>query len=93
MFETAVQEKRSGILWARSAISMTIRSSPQAQFIDNQGLDRAQNCLDSGGSLDEACGWVDPKYRSMNKVMQKLFQKAVGRLCSSGEHLHADVGR
>jgi hypothetical protein len=62
---------------ARSPISMTIRSSPQVQFIDNQGLDRAQNCLDSGGSLDEACGLVDPKYRSMNNVMQKLFQKAV----------------
>ncbi len=61
----------------KSRINVSFQTSPQVQFIDNQALDRAQQHLDSGGSLEEACALMDSKYRSMNSVMQGVFKKAV----------------
>jgi hypothetical protein len=61
----------------RSKINVTIESSPQVSFIDDAALDRAQRQLDAGGTLDEACAAIDPRYRAMNRLMKGLFQKAV----------------
>jgi hypothetical protein len=60
-----------------SNFTLSFQTSPQVQFIDNQALDRAQQHLDSGGSLEEACALMDPKYRSMNSMMQSVFRKAM----------------
>jgi hypothetical protein len=61
----------------RSRINVTFQSSPQVQFIDDQALTRAQQHLSGGGSLDDACALVEPRYRSMNGVMQQVFRKAI----------------
>lgn len=61
----------------RSKINVTVESSPHVQFIDNAALDLAQRRLDAGGSLDEACAVMDARYKSMNSVMKRVFQKAM----------------
>jgi hypothetical protein len=61
----------------RSRINVTFQSSPQVQVIDDAALSRAQQRLDSGGTLDEACAAIDPRYLSMNGAMQQIFRKAV----------------
>jgi hypothetical protein len=61
----------------RSKINVTYQMSPQVQFVDNQALDRAQQHLNTGGTIEEACAVMDPRYRSMNGMMQKLLQAAV----------------
>jgi hypothetical protein len=61
----------------RSKINVSFQTSPRVQFIDNQALDRAQQHLDSGGSLEEACALADPRYHSMNSIMQGLLKKAM----------------
>jgi hypothetical protein len=60
-----------------SNFNFSFQTSPQVQFIDNQALDRAQQHLDAGGNLEEACALMDPKYRSMNSMMQGVFKKAM----------------
>lgn len=60
-----------------SRINVNYQMSPQVQFIDNQALDRARQHMDKGGTIEEACAVMDPKYLAMNGMMQKLFQTAV----------------
>lgn len=62
---------------ATPRINVTFQTSPQMEFIGKDALDRAQKHLDAGGSIDEACALADPKYNSMNGMMQKIFQTAI----------------
>lgn len=66
-------------MWSglRSKINLSIQTAPQVQFINNEALDRARQHMDGGGRIEEACALMDPKYLSMNGMMQKLFQAAV----------------
>jgi len=61
----------------RSKINVTVESSPQVHFVDDAALDRAQRHLDGGGSMDEACAALDPRYRAMNGIVRSVFKKAV----------------
>jgi|GEM_PF-5518539 len=62
---------------ATPRINVTLQTSPQVEFVGKEALDRAQQHLDAGGSLAEACALADPKYNSMNGMMQKIFQTAI----------------
>jgi hypothetical protein len=61
----------------RSKVNVQVESSPQVRFVDNEALDRAENHLKPGGTLDEACALMDPRYGAMSGTMQKLFRTAV----------------
>lgn len=62
---------------ATPRIHVKFQTTPQMEFIGNDALDRAQKHLDAGGSIEEACALADPKYNSMNAMMQKIFQAAI----------------
>jgi hypothetical protein len=61
----------------RSKVNVQVEPSPQVRFVDNEALNRAENHLEQGGTLDEACALMDPEYGSMSGMMQKLFRTAV----------------
>jgi hypothetical protein len=61
----------------RSKVNVQVESSPQVRFVDNEALNRAENHLNQGGTLDEACALMDPRYGAMSGMMQTLFRTAV----------------
>jgi hypothetical protein len=61
----------------RPRINISYQSSPQVQFLDDAALGRAQQHLDRGGTVDDACALAEPRYRSMDTAMQKIFRTAV----------------
>ena len=77
----AVPMNRAGpagpVGWRRPEFRFTLETEPEVHSIDQEAIERAARHLDSGGTLDEACALMDPRYRSMNPMIQKVFKKAV----------------
>jgi hypothetical protein len=68
----------------RSKIQFTVQSSPDVRFVDAAALERARRHMAAGGTLDEACALIDPRYRQMSGWKQSVFCKAVEMALAGG---------
>lgn len=61
----------------RPRMQITVESSPDVRVIDAAALERARRHLDGGGTVDEACALVDPRYEQMSGWSRNMFRKAI----------------
>ncbi|MGH8509801.1 MAG: hypothetical protein ACREVH_13965 [Gammaproteobacteria bacterium] len=61
----------------RSKVQINVQSVPDVGFIDAASLDRARRHVSCGGTLDEACALVDPRYQRMSGWSKDVFRRAV----------------
>ena len=61
-----------------SKIEFNIETAePQVFSLDDAALERAQQHVAAGGTVDEACALVIPQYAGMNGIMKGILRKAV----------------
>lgn len=60
-----------------SKLRVSVQSAPSVGFIDVASLERARLHLAGGGTLDEACALVDPRYPQMSGWSKDAFRRAV----------------
>lgn len=62
----------------RSKVQINVQTAPpDVGFIDAASLDRARQHVAGGGSLEEACALVDPRYQQMTGWPKDMFRRAV----------------
>jgi hypothetical protein len=61
----------------RSKLQINVQSSPDVGFIDAASLERARRHVAGGGTLEEACALVDPRYQQMSGWSKDVFRRAV----------------
>jgi hypothetical protein len=62
----------------RSKVQINVRTAPpDVGFIDAASLDRARQHVAGGGTLEEACALVDPRYQQMTGWSKDMFRRAV----------------
>jgi len=60
-----------------SQIQFHVQTTPEVGFVDAAALERAHRHVAAGGTVEEACALVDPRYQQMAGWKKDLFRKAV----------------
>ena len=61
----------------RSKLQINVQSVPDVGFIDTASLERARSHVARGGTIEEACALVDPRYQQMPSGWKDVFRRAV----------------
>jgi len=62
----------------RSILNVSVgTATPEIHTVDERSLHTAEIYLEGGGTLDDACALIDPKYRSWPPAIKQAFQQAV----------------
>lgn len=61
----------------RSKIDIRVESEPELAIVDEAALARARQHVAAGGSLDEACELVHPRYRELGGWARSAFRSAI----------------
>lgn len=70
-------ELRDMFTQLRSKVQIDVQSEPHVTKIDAATLERARNHVARGGTLDEACAIMDPRYSEMTGWARDAFRHAV----------------